>query len=391
MPRAPEDDQITIPELIRDPYAIYARLRAEAPVTRVKAVSRTFLTKAADTKYVKETPQLFSSNDPNTPMERAFRAHTLMRKDGDEHARERSAMAPAFSAKNIKGCWGPLYESIARDYVERLPKEETVDMFTALAGPFAAQCLGHLLGIPNASDEDMQHWSQTLIDGAGNFGWRDDLFANCDQVNDAIDAEIASMEAQHRSEQGPSALSAMLNAEDPLPLSQIRSNIKIAIGGGINEPRDSFLTVLFGLLSNPDQRRDVQNNGLWTQAFEEAIRWVAPIQVSSRLVMQDTVIRGCDLAKGETVMTIQASANHDEELYDDPQLFNAFRGKSAHQAFGNGPHFCQGTHVARRMIADILLPQLFERFPNMELADPASVTFTGFGFRGPAALPVRLA
>ena len=82
---APLDEAITIAELTRDPYPIYRRLRREAPVLRVKSVGRTFLTKATDTKYVKDNAALFSSDDPNTPMKRAFLAHTLMRKDHDEH------------------------------------------------------------------------------------------------------------------------------------------------------------------------------------------------------------------------------------------------------------------------------------------------------------------
>src|SRR5450631_4609261 len=91
---APLDETITIEELTRDPYPIYRRLRREAPVLRVKSVGRTFLTKAADTQYVKDNAALFSSDDPNTPMKRAFLAHTLMRKDHDEHRTERMAMMP---------------------------------------------------------------------------------------------------------------------------------------------------------------------------------------------------------------------------------------------------------------------------------------------------------
>jgi cytochrome P450 len=96
---APLDETITIEELTRDPYPIYRRLRREAPVLRVKSVGRTFLTKAADTKYVKDNAALFSSDDPNTPMTRAFLAHTLMRKDHDEHRAERMAMMPALMPK----------------------------------------------------------------------------------------------------------------------------------------------------------------------------------------------------------------------------------------------------------------------------------------------------
>ena len=167
---APLDETITLRELDREPFPIYRRLRAQAPVCRVAATKRTLLTKAADTKYVKDNPGLFSSDDPNTPMKRAFRAHTLMRKDGDAHLRERMAMAPTFAPKVIKDHWVPAYEKIANDYVARLPRGEIVDLFSALSAPYAARGLAVLLGLDEASDSQMERWSQTLIDGAGNFG-----------------------------------------------------------------------------------------------------------------------------------------------------------------------------------------------------------------------------
>lgn len=386
---APIDDAITIQALTSDPYPLYKQMRAETPVLRVKALGRTLLTKAADTKYVKDTPTIFSSDDPNTPMKRAFRAHTLMRKDGEAHQAERMAMAQTFSPKVIQQTWLPAYQKIAEEYVARLPKGEVVDLFPLLAAPYAARGLALLLGIDEASDEEMIRWSQTLIDGAGNFGWLDEPFAKSDQANDEMDALFASLHARHLADPNDSAFSVMLNAVKPIAVSQMYSNIKIAIGGGINEPRDALCTILYGLLTNPDQLAEVRRNDDWVKAFEEGIRWVAPIQVSSRLVMEDTELRGCEIPKGDTVMTIQASACRDEEIYGDGEGFNVYRDPAPHQAFGNGPHFCQGTHVARRAVAHIMLPMLFDRFPKMELASAEDVVWSGFGFRGPLNLPVR--
>ncbi|MEM9602879.1 MAG: cytochrome P450 [Pseudomonadota bacterium] len=388
---APLDTDITLAQLDRDPFPIYRRLRAETPVLRVQATGRTLLTKAADTRYVKDNPSLFSSNDPNTPMKRAFRAHTLMRKDGDAHRRERNAMMRTFHPAVIRDDWGPRYEAIAEAYVSRLPRGEVVDLFPALSGPYAARGLAALLGIEEASDDEMQRWSQALIDGAGNFGWRDEVFARSDTANDEMDALFDSVQARHTASPNHSAFSVMLNADDPIPQSQIYANIKIAIGGGINEPRDALNTILFGLLTHPDQLDAVKRQGDWAKAFEEGIRWVAPISVSSRLVTEDTEISGCFIPKGDTVMTVQASANRDEDLYDDGEAFNVYRDKQPHQAFGNGPHFCQGTHVARRAIAQIMLPMLFDRFPNLSLPDPDAVEWRGFGFHGVTNLPVKLA
>ena len=386
----PEDSSITLEQLDQNPFPIYKRLRAEAPVVRVKSAGRTFVTKAKDTKFVKDNPVIFSSDDPNTPMKRAFWAHTLMRKDGDAHLTERMAMAPAFAAKVIRDEWMPQYEKIAKEYVDRLPKGEIVDLFSALSGPYAARGLAILLGLQDATDLDMQRWSQALIDGAGNFGWREEPFKRADQANTEMHALFDTLQDRYRANPDHSALSVMLNADQPIPKTQIYANIKVAIGGGINEPRDALNTTVFGLLSNPDQLAEVKRNNDWGAAFEEGIRWVAPISASSRLVTEDTEIRGCLIPKGDTVMTIQASANRDEEMFENGEEFIVYRDKNPHQSFGNGPHFCQGTHVARRAVAQIMLPILFDRFPNMSLPDPDAVIWRGFGFRGPINLPVRL-
>ncbi len=137
----------------------------------MKSVGRTLLTKAADTRFVKENPMVFSSDDSNTPIKRAFQAHTLMRKDGEAHQRERMAMAPAFNPKVIQNVWMPRYRQIAEEYVSRLPRGEVVDLYSALAGPHASRGLALLLGLDEASDADMERWSWALINGAGNFGW----------------------------------------------------------------------------------------------------------------------------------------------------------------------------------------------------------------------------
>ena len=99
---APLIKNITLDQLNRDPYPVYKYLRCNVPVARIKSVGRTFITKAEDTKYIKDNPNLFSSDDRKTPMKRAFWAHTLMRKDGRDHMRDRMAMAPAYAPKVIQ-------------------------------------------------------------------------------------------------------------------------------------------------------------------------------------------------------------------------------------------------------------------------------------------------
>src|SRR3954453_786395 len=218
---APLDETITIAELTRDPYPIYRRLRREAPVLRVKSVGRTFITRWAHTKAVKDNATLFSSDDPNTPMKRAFLAHTLMRKDHDEHRMERMAMLPALMPKTIERVWAPLYAKLANEYLDHLPRGEVVDLFPTLAGPLAARILAHAMGVPEASDADMQRWSQNLIDGAGNFGWTPGPFETTDKANAEMDRCICVNAERVKTDPDSSALSFMVNGKNPIPKSQI--------------------------------------------------------------------------------------------------------------------------------------------------------------------------
>src|SRR3569832_1917972 len=201
--------------------------------------------------------------------------------------------------KTIEAVWAALYADLAKTYLDRLSRGVVVVLFPALAGPLAARMLAHAMGIPDASDEDMQRVSQTLIDGAGNFGWTPGPFQATDVANAEMDNCIRANAERVRAEPDSSALSYMVNAKNPIAESQIIANIKIAIGGGINEPRDALLTILYGLLTNPEQLAAVREQNKWRSAFEEGVRWVAPIQASSRLVMEDTEIRGCLIPKGD--------------------------------------------------------------------------------------------
>lgn len=386
----PVDTDITIDQLVTDPYPTYERLRKESPVIKVAALNQIVLTKADDAKAVKENPAVFSSREPDSPMVRAFRARPLIQKDGTEHRQDRMALAPTFSPSPIDDHWAPLYREIATEYLDRLPKTGVVDLHTALAGPIAARMLAHLAGIPEVSDEKIMEWSQAIIDGSGNYPRFPEVFARSDHANDEMDEALTAAAERVRREPDGSALSVMVNSAKPLPIDRILTNVKVIIGGGVNEPRDALSTIVYGLLTDPAQLEHVKREHAWADAFEEGIRWVAPIQIGSRWVLEDTEIRGHRISKGDMVMFIQASANRDEDLYEAPERFDVRREQKGHQSFSSGPHHCSGSQITRRTVGDILLPMLFEKFPDISLPEPDDVVWSGFVFRGPLNLPVRL-
>jgi hypothetical protein len=386
----PLDTQTTLKMLEDHPAKVYARLRKVSPIVRLQALGgRIVFTKAEDTTRVKTDAEHFWSTDTTSPMQRAFGGHTLMRKDGCPHLKERRAMEPALDPEHIKR-WASVFANLTDRLLEDLASHKSVDLLPSFANLISAGYLKIVLGLDDAGKDQLFDWANALVRGAMNASFDLEVFATSDSANDEMDACFDRMIEQHLTTPDGSVLSTMINASDPLEISQIRTNMKICIGGAVIETRDALLSTIYGLLRHPDQLRHCKETGHWDRACQEGLRWVAPIQASPRIVKKALVMRGFLIPEGETVMAIQASANHDEEHWDGADRFDIHRPHLNHQTFGEGAHRCLGDHVYRLLVAKIVLPKLFERFPVLCLADPRSEKFEGFAFRGPTSIKVNL-
>jgi cytochrome P450 len=127
------------------------------------------------------------------------------------------------------------------------------------------------------------------------------------------------------------------------------------------------------------------------RAVEELARYIAPVQMTGlHFVARDMDFLGARLRKGEIIMGLIASANTDPEVFDQADRLKLDRFPNPHLVFSSGIHFCLGMQLARVEVQSAL-SRLYARFPGLELAAPDRVEWTRrFGFRGPAALPVRL-
>jgi len=203
------------------------------------------------------------------------------------------------------------------------------------------------------------------------------------------DAVLRARERAAR-EPEPTVISAMLHAPEPLTDEEIASNVRLFVSGGLNEPRDICATAAYALLTHPDQRElTEQDPGLFEVAFEESVRWISPVGLLTRQITRDTTLGGQDLPRGSRIGLMLASANRDEEKFEDPDAFDITRGRTAHVGFNGSAHMCLGAWAARAQIGKVALPTLFDRLPGLTLQDPMAVRFSGWAFRSAAALPIR--
>ena len=146
------------------------------------------------------------------------------------------------------------------------------------------------------------------------------------------------------------------------PIESIRANVKLAISGGQNEPRDAISGTVWALLTHPEQLALVrEGSAKWIDVFEEYARWIAPIGMSPRRVAKPCSYGGVDFEPDERVFLMFGSANRDEACFADPDRFDITRDTSKSIAFGAGPHYCAGAFASRAMVADVALPSLFAR------------------------------
>jgi cytochrome P450 len=126
---------------------------------------------------------------------------------------------------------------------------------------------------------------------------------------------------------------------------------------------------LLALLQNPAELAKLRKDpdGLMKLAVEEMIRWSTPVAQFSRTATRDYQLRGRTIAAGDTVCLFYASANRDEEIFEEPHRFKVDRQPNRHLAFGTGPHMCLGNLLARMEIR-IFYSQLLPRIEKLELA-----------------------
>jgi cytochrome P450 len=383
----PVADWVTIPDLYADPYPIYQRLRADAPIHWVPAVNRYLVIGYEACHTIDLDPERFSANETGSLMKRAM-GHNMLRRDDPDHDAERKAYGGVLRPKAIKQHWQAVFERHAGTCLERLRAAGPgADLVTEFAAPYAAENLRVVLGFHNATQVDVQRWSQTLIDGTGNYADDPQVWADAERSSLEVDAAIDEMLPRLRAAPDGSLLSEL--AGKPMPLESLRANLKMTIGGGLNEPRDAIATTTWALLSHPDQLARVLAGARWPDAFEECVRWVAPISMYPREATQDTELAGMLVPRGARLGVVVGAANRDPAVFENAESYDIDRPKKPHLAFGGGTHFCAGTWIARASVVGVALPRLFTEFPGLRLDGARPGVVGGWVFRGVLSLPVH--
>ena len=376
--------EIDLKSFWRDPYPDLKAMRESTPIAYVPQLGATLLTKRDDIFVNEKKTEYFSSDQPQGLMT-VLMGQNLMRKDGQEHMAERRAIFPAVSPRTVKTVWIKQFHACVAEVLERCKPLGKADMVKDIAMPIAAEALKSITGLSNMDWREMDRVSQGMIDGCANYAGAAEVEARCRNCTASVDRYIDEMIPVVKKTPDNSLLSVQIQAG--LAPEQYRANIKLAISGGQNEPRDVIGGLVWAMLTHPDQFELVKSGQYtWLNAFEEYARWMSPIGMSPRRVAQQYTLGKVTFEPEDRVFLMFSSGNRDAGAFARPDVFDIRQDSSASIAFGAGPHFCAGAWASRSLIADCAMPTIFEQLPN--LRPDGEVEFGGWAFRGPLALPV---
>ncbi|WP_428544023.1 cytochrome P450 [Profundibacter sp.] len=394
MMQTPYTKNLTLEEMEANPYDVYRRLRAESPVVYIPAVNSWLVTKWDDVQKIGTSPDLFQATDEEAPVSIHFGKTAIIHTDGDLHRELRGGLAPHYAPRKVAEYIEDLVVPLAEECIAAFPEDGNVNLVDDYFEPISVQCLARTLGVNGIDTKTLQEWFHGLVMGAINYSRDPERTRICEETKKKIDKALDPIFAELEKAPNNTPLSHLMY--HGMPEGERRSRefimptVLVMLLGGAQEPGHGAASTMAALLENPDQldlvRSDMATN--LPKAVAEGIRWVAPIGTQVRKTTQDVELNGVTIPEGQTVCAVLASANRDEDVFDDADRFDIERDAKNHAAFGFGPHFCAGKWMASPQM-EIAIRVLLEKFSSITLDTEKPHDFFGWEFRAPTSLWVH--
>ncbi|MCM2579904.1 cytochrome P450 family protein [Streptomyces meridianus] len=313
---------------------------------------------------------------------------------GADHRRLRKLVSTAFTARRTEALRPRIEEMTAEllDGLAAAPRGEVLDLRDRFCYPIPIQVICELFGV---DDDDMREELRRLVDSVFNTAATP---AEAMATFQRLHAILAELVAYKREQPGDDMTSVLIAAreEDGTRLSEAEmvDTLLLMISAGHETTVNLLDNAVHALLTHPEQLDLVrQEKATWSDVIEETLRVEAPVaSLPLRYAVEDIEAHGVTIKKGEAILAAYAAAGRSPEVHgEDADRFDLTRVNKEHLAFGHGVHFCLGAPLAR-LEAEIALPAIFERFPDLELAvpDEALQPVASFISNGHRSLPVRL-
>ena len=307
---------------------------------------------------------------------------TIIEMDPPEHVTYRKVTSAWFTPRAL-GRLNDLIENSARHLVDSLAGpsgDGECDYAIDVAAAHPLRILCSVLGVPReeegrvlrltnqlfaADDPELQRSAEDRNAAMRELGF--ELFEFFSKV-------IEDRRANPRDDLASIIANAKIG-DEPMGPMETFGYCLIIFTAGHDTTKNALVGAMEAFLNNPEQLDRLRRGGdeIIDSAVEESVRWVTPVNYMKRTAARETTLRGRTIAEGDQLVLFYASANRDEEVFEDPFDFRIDRTPNPHLGFGIGEHFCLGAHLARRSQA-ALLRQLATRLESVErIGDPEQI------------------
>jgi cytochrome P450 len=387
------------PDVIRDPYPHYRRLRESDPVhrsplgffvaSRHTDVGFVLRDKRFGKDFVGRMTRRFGPQIMDEPIYRSMR-HWMLQQDPPDHTRLRALVVKAFTARRVEDM-RPRIQQIVDVTLDRVAPHRHMDLIADFALRLPVTVICDMLGIPEEDHEMFFLGART--------GGRllDPVPLSRAEIDAANAGNTASAEyfqqlfELRRRQPGDDLTSELVRAEEDgskLSNEELTANIILLFGAGHETTVNLIGNGLLALHRNPDQLRLLREKpSLIANAIEELLRYDSSVQLTGRTALEDASVGSTHVAKGETVLCLLGAANRDPAAYPEPDRLDITRPNIRPISFGGGIHFCLGAQLAR-IEGEIAIATLLRRLPNLKLDDADSADWRQtFVLRGLNRLP----
>ena len=386
-----------------DPYAVYRRLREEAPVHESPFGAWVF-SRYADCMAVLRDHR--SSSDArnseafaNAVEQGLFDAdqqalngtQSFLFLDPPDHTRLRGLVSKAFTPKVVERL-RPRIQELVDELLDRVAEKGSLEVIEDLAYPLPVNVICELLGVPPEDHVTFREWSR---EAARSLDPVEALSAEeveqRRRVGDQFSQYFLSLIQKRRGDPGDDLLSALIAAEeagDSLTEDELLATCILLLIAGHETTVNLIGNGTLALLRHPDQLDKLKDDpSLAQSAVEELLRYDPPVQMTGRTALEEMEVGGETIRKGQQAILLLGSANRDPDQFPDPERLDITRANIHHAAFGFGIHFCLGSPLAR-VEGEIAFRTLVRRFSGLELLTEAPEYKENIVLRGLQSLPV---
>lgn len=387
---------------LEDPYPFYRKLQSSDPIHRSRLINGWVLSRYADINetltdsrfiaderklpdFEKRRQRIIKTagipDDPPVP--------SMLRLDPPDHTRLRSLVNKAFTPRAIEKL-RPRVEEIVNELIDAAADKGSMDVIEDLAYPLPVMVIAEMLGVPADDREQLKRWSDEIVLTLGTVP-DGDKTRRAYEAGKEMMAYVEKIAEERQGEPRDDLLSALLAVEeegDRLSIEEVYSTILLILVAGNETTTNLIGNGLLALFRNPDQLELLRDDPALAQsAVEELLRYDSPVQATARFVTEEVALNGHTVKPFQQVVLLLGAANRDPEQFTDPDRLDITREEGSPLSFSHGIHFCLGAPLAR-IEAQIALPAMLQRFPDLKLATDRVEWGDGIILRGLKSLPV---